>query len=583
MDKRCKRIQTLLLAVTGVLMGVLLLYLAVTPNVEVRQSRRAEGYEAVEEVAYREVEDASAPTGMVREFRFVLDEAIACDTSLIFKFSHQRAAVYLDGEEVYALTTSPAMPLVRTPGVSWAMIPLYREDAGKEVRVVLTPVYENYQSQDISFYLGSKLGVYADQLVSSLPEMLLSFVDVLAGLSLLGAAAYFSLHKVGGEGFSALGMLAVSLGLWNFTQTSFAPLIMQEKSVFIYYVSLVMLMASVAPLIQSIRISGKRFSGRLLRDWGLVCGVLCLGQLVIQLLGVLDLRQMLKVTHAMILVSALVLILSSFLEWRSIRMQEGKKREANGLWMLGLGAVLDMAVYYLRGGSSGLLFVLIAILCFVLKEGIGLFFSYMRQKQELEEKEIQLTLSRTAAMMSQIRSHFVFNILNAISGMCKYDPEKADETVVRFARYLRNNIDMMEDDKPLLFSTELGRLEDYVVLEQVRFGDKITFLADIQAEDFTIPPLILQPVVENAIKHGISKKQTGGTVTLRTWEEGASIKISVTDDGVGFDLAELEKSSSVGLKNIRYRLRHLVDGTLDIDSRVGQGTTVTITIPKKES
>lgn len=167
--------------------------------------------------------------------------------------------------------------------------------------------------------------------------------------------------------------------------------------------------------------------------------------------------------------------------------------------------------------------------------------------------------------------------------MCKYDPERADETVVRFARYLRNNIDIMEDDQPQLFSTELAHLEDYVVLEKVRFGDRIEFLTDVKTDSFLIPPLILQPVVENAIKHGISKKPDGGTVMLRTWKEGNKVKIAVEDNGVGFDLSELEKSTSVGIKNIRYRLWQLKQGTLDIESKVGEGTTVTITMPLEES
>lgn len=185
-------------------------------------------------------------------------------------------------------------------------------------------------------------------------------------------------------------------------------------------------------------------------------------------------------------------------------------------------------------------------------------------------------------MMSQIRSHFVFNILNAISGMCKYDPEKADDTVVRFARYLRNNIDIMQEDKNIPFATDLRQLEDYVALEQVRFGDKIEFYTDAETMDFMIPPLILQPVVENAIKHGISKKTGNGTIILRTRRQGETVVITVEDDGIGFDMAELDKEKSIGLKNIRFRLEHLINGTFDISSEVNKGTVVTITIPKQE-
>lgn len=133
--------------------------------------------------------------------------------------------------------------------------------------------------------------------------------------------------------------------------------------------------------------------------------------------------------------------------------------------MLGIGAVADLMMYYFADSSSKIVFTLVAILCYSSLEGIGLMFTYIEQKNTLEEMKTQLTLSRVAIMMSRIRSHFVFNVLNAISGMCKYDPQMADDTVVRFARYLRSNIDIMEKDGNIPFVTDLRQLKDYVALE----------------------------------------------------------------------------------------------------------------------
>ncbi len=582
-EKRYNKIQIALFIAMDILVAVLLLFLIFMPNTTITQSREMTDYMVIDNVVYEEIADESAPIGLVRQFRFTLDEQIEHDSTLIFKFSHQEACVYFADELVYTLHTSPELSIVRTPGVNWAMIPLYREDAGKEVLVTLTPVYDNYYTQSIQFIVGSKLTVYTNQLVQSLPEMLLSMIDIFAGLLLLCAAIYVSRKKAEGSGFYALALLAISLGLWNFTQTGFAPLILRSKTTLIYYISLTMLMSCIMPLIKSVQLSDNKLSNRMLNEWCVICGIILIVQLILQILGIMDLREMLKITHLMIAISSLVLIVSSVVSWRRLSQNPPSTKQRSYVWILGVGALLDMVVYYTKGSSSGLLFVLITILCYVFIEGIQMFLSYMKQKQILEEKETQLTLSRITTMMSQIRSHFVFNILNAISGMCKYDPEKADETVVRFARYLRNNIDIMEDDNPILFTTELARLEDYVVLEQVRFGDHIEFYTDIKFDQFLLPPLILQPIVENAIKHGLTKKTGGGTIILSTWAEGENIKISIADDGVGFEMAELEKETSVGLKNICYRLHHLAHGTLDIASTVGVGTTVTITIPKKGS
>lgn len=200
-----------------------------------------------------------------------------------------------------------------------------------------------------------------------------------------------------------------------------------------------------------------------------------------------------------------------------------------------------------------------------------------------EKLEDELKNSRIVLAMSQIRAHFIFNVLNAISGMCKYDPEKADETVVRFSHYLRTNIDILQEDAPVPFSVAMQHLEDYVVLEQIRFGERVKFETDIAIDDFLIPSLVLQPIVENSIKHGLSPKEAGGTVSLRTWAEKENIIISIQDDGVGFDTKAMSDKSAVGLSNVRFRLKYFMEGKMEIESKLGKGTTVTISIPCKEA
>jgi len=211
-------------------------------------------------------------------------------------------------------------------------------------------------------------------------------------------------------------------------------------------------------------------------------------------------------------------------------------------------------------------------------------FSTLHQKaSQADSLQMDLRDSRIAMAMSQIRTHFVFNVLNAISGMCKYDPEKADATVVRFARYLRNNIDIMSNDRPVPFETALQYLEDYVVLEQIRFGDKIEFETQIGVEDFFLPPLILQPLVENSIKHGLTHRPEGGMVKLSTWEDRNNIYITIEDNGVGTDMETADRQQGVGLNNVRFRLEHMMNGSLKMDSSPDTGTKVTLTIPQKEA
>lgn len=581
MDKKFyPKLETFLFFAVGILTFTLLLYLWLVPNVETVQTRDDSGYFEVSSVDYSEHTDAEG--NLVRQFRFPLDEEIAYDTSLIFRFHHQSAAVYLDGELVYSLTPSPRMGIIRTPGGHWAMIPLYREDVGKEVLVELRPVYGDYEGQFINFYIGSKMAIYAEQLLTDLPEILLCLADVFVGLVMLLIALYLSLRKGNPGSLYALAGLSISLGIWNFTQNNFSLLILPEKNTFFYYISMTSLAITVIALIKSVRKPKKPASQAMLRRWLVLYCVFLIWQLSFQLLGILDLRQTLKGIHAALIVTAVVLIVSNVIDLRNARKVTGEKPRVDVIWILGVGVLLDLVNYYSGTSGTRLIFVLLAVFVYVLMGGYQMFTNYFKQRQVLEEKETQLTMSRITTMMSQIRSHFVFNVLNAISGMCKYDPEKADETVVRFSRYLRSNIDIMEDDRNVPFLQEMERLEDYVVLEQIRFGDRIEFTTDIQAEHFSIPPLILQPIVENAIKHGISKRKEGGRITLSTRDIGSQILITITDNGIGFPMEALDQKTSVGLRNIRFRLYHLVGGTMDIRSQLGLGTTVTLTIPKEE-
>ena len=205
--------------------------------------------------------------------------------------------------------------------------------------------------------------------------------------------------------------------------------------------------------------------------------------------------------------------------------------------------------------------------------------------KELEHEKIalnaQLAESRISTMMSQIRPHFIYNTLGSIEQLCKFDPPKAGELVHNFAKYLRGNFRELDNPKPILMSREMEHVHHYVSIENVRFPD-MTFTFEMNSEDFHIPALTIQPIVENAIKHGLMKLSHGGTIRVISYETDTDYCITVEDDGVGFDTEALpEDRKHVGLRNIRERLKVMVNGTLEIESTVGVGTKVKITIPKE--
>ena len=207
--------------------------------------------------------------------------------------------------------------------------------------------------------------------------------------------------------------------------------------------------------------------------------------------------------------------------------------------------------------------------------------------KELEMEKItlnaQLAETRISTMMSQIRPHFIYNTLGSIEQLCDIDPKKAGELVHDFAKYLRGNFGELDNPKPILMSQEMDHVHHYVSIENVRFPD-MTFTFEMKSDDFRIPALTIQPIVENAIKHGLMKLQNGGTIRVVSYETETDYCVTVVDDGVGFDTSLLlDERKHVGLRNIRERLKTMVNGSIEINSTIGVGTTVLIKIPKENT
>lgn len=207
---------------------------------------------------------------------------------------------------------------------------------------------------------------------------------------------------------------------------------------------------------------------------------------------------------------------------------------------------------------------------------------YIQMQYQAEEIE-RMKLS---AMVDQIRPHFIYNTLNAIYALCDISSDKAKEAITTFAEYLRGAFRLRENKDLIPFEQELKHIKNYLYIEKLRFEDSLDISYDIRFMDFYVPPLSLQPLVENSVRHGIGKKVEGGSISISSYSEGDSIIVLIEDTGKGFDVKAVSEGryedgeKHIGLENSKYRLNKLCDAELSIDSVLGQGTRVTITIPK---
>lgn len=204
-------------------------------------------------------------------------------------------------------------------------------------------------------------------------------------------------------------------------------------------------------------------------------------------------------------------------------------------------------------------------------------------QQVNEGKDIKLREQRMSLMLSQIQPHFLYNTLNTITALCRVNPKLAEETTVKFSKFLRENMYSIEDVDTHPFEKELEHIKIYLDIEKIRFGDRLKIVYDIETVDFKVPVLTLQPIVENAVKHGICKNVEGGTITIITRKTSKNHVITIKDDGVGFNPHEIENDGRVhiGISNANERLKSIFHTEIEISSFPGIGTEVTIKIPEK--
>ena len=263
--------------------------------------------------------------------------------------------------------------------------------------------------------------------------------------------------------------------------------------------------------------------------------------------------------------------------------------EISTLFSFVLDAIATGLGFWEGGFLSKIVFLLVLIISLIIvlriiPSNINAAVKARRLESEKQALKLELQESRISIMLSQMQPHFIFNTLNTIYHLCEIDPEIARSTIDAFSKYLRNNIDNLNRSEMIHFEEEMSFVKTYLDIEKVRFDDELHITFDLPVTNFKLPVLTVQPIVENAVKHGTSKKEGFSTLQISTRETDSCYEIEVRDTGVGFDKNDPlnDEQKHIGIVNVRQRLENLCGGTLTIESVIGEGTTTVIQIPKKE-
>lgn len=220
--------------------------------------------------------------------------------------------------------------------------------------------------------------------------------------------------------------------------------------------------------------------------------------------------------------------------------------------------------------------------------GLAQIFSTQIELSKIDYQRELLSRSELKALQAQINPHFLFNAINTIVSLTRTQPNDARRLLIHLGNYFRNNL--QQETEIVDLYKEIEHISSYVEIEKARFGDKLEIIYDIpESIDCKLPPLLLQPIVENAIKHGVLGKIEGGRVEIIARDNGKETKLMVKDDGVGIAKEDLdclfnecENKESIGLKNVNERLKNKYgkEYGLILESEINKGTTATMIIPK---
>lgn len=247
-----------------------------------------------------------------------------------------------------------------------------------------------------------------------------------------------------------------------------------------------------------------------------------------------------------------------------------------------LAAARSAPLFGLDWTLGALLYGLFVGLCY----NVRAYRRYRSQQEAVARAESLAASARLDALRAQLNPHFLFNALHSLAPLVRHDQKAAEEAIDRLGELLRYALDeQMSGDVTL--ADELNFIRNYLALEQLRLGSRLRVDADVHPDllDCTLPSFTLQPIVENAVRHGVAPRPRGGTVTIAARVEGGRLCVEVVDDGTGSTVERVNRATGLGLRALRQRLgtRYGAAANLDIDTAPGEGFTVRLYLPMEDS
>ncbi len=526
---------------------------------------------------YTEYTNLTTNSDGSNSFELVIESKNGKHDSLLIRTQQQVLTVRVEDTIIYEYQLDEDQIAGKMPPSKWHIIEIPYEYYGETITVEYGTAYERYEDVIPTVYYGNAAVLIAHVTLQTMPAFIISILAIIMGvLSIFVCTVY---RKKEAAHINYLGMFLVMFGVWSWGESGsylfhFADLYYESR------ITLLMVVLMPVPLMLYKKHSAKEALLKWIDRYIYLCSITACLVVMLGLLGVADGIEMLPISQALLVIGVVLLL------WTEMGKVSREKKKKNWLGIASIGvlcgSVLLEVVNLIVGDvfSTGN-YASIGVLLFVGGVYTMEISDIKEQKEQSAELQKELQRVNMHLMTDKMKPHFIHNSLLAIQELCFSEPKEAYKAIGMFSKYLRANLEGIGDDELIPFRKELEYLELYMAIQQICFEDDIEFKLEIQESNFYIPPFSIQPIVENAVVHGVRKCRRKGIVEIRTWLEGDDIVIQVQDNGAGFDVDAENQRKFSSSQAVVYRIEHVLEGTLQIESQIGIGTTVTVRAPRR--
>lgn len=512
---------------------------------------------------------------------YTIAEDMDSETYFAFGSTQQEVWVFVNEELVYSYEVDFASYWGSTAPSAWHMLEISDLHQGDVVSIRLESTLSAYEEKFTGVIIGRESEITTYLAKNAFVGVLFSVLTLCAGIMLISVGVSMNRYYNSRKNIYS-GSIFTLVGIWGFNRTKsynvhFIPLQIERQ---LALLSVFLIAIFMLAYLYEISREDEKESNTIYKVLLQTSVVAIVIVAFLQLTGVFDLIEMVIIGYIQLVVVMGIWVNMRYRIYKRNRSIEEMFRYYSCI-VVAVAVVLQI-ITIVTGDNESTWFHVQALVALYL---ISIYVVQVgRSEKEIEqgkEAKEQAKVMKENLLIGKMKPHFLYNTLLAIQELCYSDPIQASDAIGVLSKYMRESMDAIGDDGLVTFYKELAHINSYVNIQQICYEDQIEYEEDIVGGEVLIPPLTVQPIVENAIRHGIRKKRGKGTVTLRTYWDANDFVIVVTDNGVGFDVNDpIQQDGTHSGDIVKNRLEELVGATMLTESVIGKGTIVTIRIPQ---